>query len=296
MVNCYTRQHVKNQRHYFVHKGPSSQGYGFSSGHVWMWEWDYKESWAQKNWCFWTVVLEKTLESPLDRKEIQPVHSKGDQSWAFIERTDVEAETPILWPPDMKNWLTGKDPDAGKDWGQEERGTTEDDMVGWHPWLNGHGFRWTPGVGDGQRGLACCGSWGRKESDTTERLNCTMLCWFLWYNSVNQLYVYIYSLLIKSSSHPLLPSLQVITELSSLCYTAASHYLPILHMAVYLCQLYSLDSSHPPHPLLCSQVHPVHLHFYSFPEYRCICTMFFRFHAYVLINDLNEDYFSCPQV
>ena len=108
-----------------------------------MWELDYKESWAPKNWCFWTVVLEKTLESPLDCKEIQPVHSKGDQSWVFIGRTDVEAETPVLWPPDAKKWLVGKDPDAGKDWGQEEKGMTEDEMVGWHHQLDGHGFGWT---------------------------------------------------------------------------------------------------------------------------------------------------------
>ena len=110
------RQHIKKERHYFVNKGPPSQDYGFSSGHVWMWELDYKEDWAQKSWCFWTVVLEKTLESPLDCKEIQPVHPKGDQSWVFIGRTDVEAETPILWPPDDKSWLIWKNPDAGKDW------------------------------------------------------------------------------------------------------------------------------------------------------------------------------------
>ena len=121
-----------------------------------MWELDYKESWALKSWCFWTVVLEKTLESPLDHKEIQPVHSEGDESWVFIGRTDVETETPILWPPDVKTWLIGKAPDAGKDWGQEERGMTEDEMVGWHHRLDGHGFGWTPGVGDGQGGLACC--------------------------------------------------------------------------------------------------------------------------------------------
>ena len=121
-------------------KGPSSQGYGFSSGHVWMWELDYKESWAPKNWCFWTMVLEKTLESPSDSKEIQPVHPKWDQSWVFIGRTDVEAETPILWPPDAKSWLFWKDPDAGKDWGQEEKGKTEDEMVGWHHRLNGFEF------------------------------------------------------------------------------------------------------------------------------------------------------------
>ena len=115
-----------------------------------MWELDYKESWAPKNWCFWTVVLEETLESPLDCKEIQPVHPKGNQSWVFIGSTDVEAEIPILWPPVAKNWLIWKDPDAGKDWGQEEKGTIEDEMVGWHHWLNGHGFGWTLGVGDGQ--------------------------------------------------------------------------------------------------------------------------------------------------
>ena len=118
------------QRHYFANKDPSSQGYGFSSSHVWMWEFDCEESWVLKNWCFWTVVLEKTLESPLDCKEIQPVHHKGDQSWVFIGRTDIEAETPILWPPDEKSWLIWKDPDAGKDWGREEKGTTEDEMDG----------------------------------------------------------------------------------------------------------------------------------------------------------------------
>ena len=122
---------------------------------------DKSELCNSKNWCFWTVVLEKTLESPLDCKEIQPVHPKGNQSWIFIERT--EAETPILWPPDVKNWLIWKDPDAGKDARREEKGTTEDEMVGRHYRLNGHGFGWSPGVGDGQGGLACCGSWDRKE-------------------------------------------------------------------------------------------------------------------------------------
>ena len=121
-------------------KGLSSQRYGFSSGHVWMWELDYKESWAQKNWCFWTVVLEKTLESPLDCKEVQPVHSKGDQSWVLIGRTDAKAETLILWQPHAKSWLTGKDPDAGRDWGQEEKDTTEDEMAGWHHWLDRYEF------------------------------------------------------------------------------------------------------------------------------------------------------------
>ena len=167
-------QHIKKQRHYFVSKGPSSQGYGFSSGHVWMWELHCKESWAPKNWCFWTVVLEKTLESPLDCKEIQPVHPKGNQSRAFIGRTDAEAETPILWPPDVKSWLIWKDPDSGKDWGQE-KGMTEDEMAGWHQQLNAHGFGWTPGVGDGQGGLACCGSWGPKRvwHDWATELNWT---------------------------------------------------------------------------------------------------------------------------
>ena len=134
------RQHIKMQRHYFANKVLSSQDYGFSSSHVWMWELDYKESWVQKNWCFWTSVLEKTLESPLDCKEIQPVHTKGNQSWIFTGRTDAEAEAPILWPSDAKNWLFWKDPDAEKDWGWEEQGTTEDEMVGWHRWLSGHEF------------------------------------------------------------------------------------------------------------------------------------------------------------
>ena len=135
-----SRQRIKKQRHYFANNGPSSQSHGSSSSHVWTWELDYKENWAPKNWCFWTVVLEKTLESPLDSKEIQPIHPKGNQSWIFIGRTDVEAETPILWPPDVKNLLIWKDPDAGKDCWREEKGTTEDEMVGWHHWLNGHEF------------------------------------------------------------------------------------------------------------------------------------------------------------
>ena len=129
------RQHIKKQRHYFANKGLSSQSYGFTSSHVWMWELDYKES-----SCFWAVVLEKTLENPLDCKELRPVNPKGNQSWIFIGRTDVEAEAPILWPPDGKNWLIRKDPDAGKDWRQEEKGTTEDEMVGWHHRLDGHEF------------------------------------------------------------------------------------------------------------------------------------------------------------
>ena len=143
---------------------------GFSCGHVWMWELDCEESWAQKNRCFWTVVLEKTLESPLDCKEIQPVHPKGNQSWLYIGRTDAEAETPILWPPDAKNWLIGKDPNVGKDW-RQEKGMTEDEMVGWDHWLYGHEFQHVLGVADGQGSLVCCSPWGCKESDMTERLN-----------------------------------------------------------------------------------------------------------------------------
>ena len=133
------RQHIEKQGHYFANKGPSSQGYGFSCGHVWMWELDYKESCVLKNWCFWTVVLEKTLESPLDCREIQPVYPKGDQSWVFIGRTGAEAETPVLWPPNAKSWLTGKDPDSGKDW-RQEKGMTEDEMVEWHQQLNEYEF------------------------------------------------------------------------------------------------------------------------------------------------------------
>ena len=167
----HSRQHIKKQRHFFANKGPSSQSHGFSNSHVWMWELDYKESWVPKNWCFWTVVLEKTLESPLDCEEIQPVNPKGNQSWLFIGRTDAEAETPILQPSDGKNLLIGKDSDAGKDWRQVKKGTTEDEMVGWHHQLDGHEFEQASGVGDGQGGLVCCSPRGRKESDTTDWLN-----------------------------------------------------------------------------------------------------------------------------
>ena len=156
----------------FANKGLSSQGYSFSSSHVWMWELDYKGSWAPKNWCFWTVVLEKTWES---------LGLQGDQSWVFIGRTDVEAETPILWPPHAKSWLTWKDPDTGKDRRQKEKGTTEDEMVGCHHRLNGHEFGQAPGVGDGQGGLECCSPWGRKESDMTEQLNWTFILWLVWF-------------------------------------------------------------------------------------------------------------------
>ena len=170
------RQHIKKQRHYFANKDLTSQSCGFSSSHVWMWELVYKESWALKNWCFWTAVLEKTLESPLDFKEIQSVNPKGNRSWLFIGRTEAEAEVLILWPPDLKNWLIWKDSDAGKDWRQEEKGMTEDEMVEWHHRLNGHEFEKIPRNGQGQGGLVCCGSWGLKESDTTQPLN-----WFSIY-------------------------------------------------------------------------------------------------------------------
>ena len=164
------RQHIKKQRYYFANKGPSSQSFGFPSSHVWIWELDYKESWAPKNWCFCTVVLEKTLESPLDFKEVHPVHPKGDQSWIFIGKTAVEAETPILWLPDVKNWLIWKDSDAGKDWRWEEMG-----MTGWNGWMasptqctwvwvNSGSWWWT-----GRPGLLQ--SMGSKESDMSERLN-----------------------------------------------------------------------------------------------------------------------------
>ena len=188
-----------------ANKGFSSQSYGFSSSHVWMWELDYNESWALKSWCFWTVVLEKTLESPLDCKEIKPVHPKRNQSWIFIRRSDAEAETPILWPPDVKSWLIRKDPDAGKDWGQKEKGATEDKMVGWHHWLNGHEFEQTPGDSEEQASLVCCSPWGLQRV-RHEWLNNTHIPSF------------------GSPSSPANPSkLSQSTKLSSLSYRAASH-------------------------------------------------------------------------
>ena len=162
---------ILKSRDITVKKGPYSQSYGFSSTHVWMWGLDHTEGWTSKNCGFWTVVLEKALESPLDCKEIKPVSPKGNQPWIFIGRTDAEAETPILWPPDGKSWLIWKDPDAGKDWGQEEKGMTEDELVGWHHRFNGHEFEQTLEDSEGQGGLACCSAWGCKESDTTHRLN-----------------------------------------------------------------------------------------------------------------------------
>ena len=142
-----------------------------------MWELEYKENWVLKNWCFWTVVLEKTLQSPLDSKKIKPVNSKGNQCWIFIGRTDAKADTPIVWPPYVKHWLIRKVPDAGKDWGQKEEGMTEDKMVGWHHWLDGYEFEQALGVGDGQGSLACGSPWGHKESDKTEQLNWTDWGW-----------------------------------------------------------------------------------------------------------------------
>ena len=148
-----------------------SQSYSFSSSHVWMWELHHKKGWVQKKWGFWTVVLEKTPESLLGFREIQPVNPKGNQPWIFIGRTDAEAEAPILWPPDAKSWRIGKNPDAGKDWGQEEKEMTEDEMVGWHHWFNGHELEQALGDGEGQGSMVCCSPWGHRESDTTEWLN-----------------------------------------------------------------------------------------------------------------------------
>jgi len=187
-----------------------------------MWELDCEEAWAPKNWCFWTVVLEKTPESPL---EIQPVYSKVDQPWVFFGRTDAKAETPILWPPHAKSWLIGKDSDAGRDWGQEEKGMTEDEMAGWHHWLDGRESKWTPGVGDGQGGLVCCDSWGRKESDTTEWLH----------TSIRFQILFPYRLLQN-------------IEYNSLCYIVGSCWLSIfMYSSVYML----IQNSYfiPPHTL-----------------------------------------------
>ena len=163
-----TYDKVKQSVH-FADKGLNSQSYGFSNNHVLIWELDHKEGQAPKNWCFWIVVLEKILESPLDSKEIKPVNCKGNQSWIFIGSTDVIA--PILWLPDAKSQLIGKDPDAGKDWRQKEKGNTEDEMVGWHHWLSGHELGSTPGDIEGQGNLTCCSPWSHRESDATEQLN-----------------------------------------------------------------------------------------------------------------------------
>ena len=164
------RHHIKKQRHYFATKVRLVKGLIFPVV-VYGWELNYKESWVLKNWYFWTVVLEKTLESPLDSKEIQPVHPKGNQPWIFTGRTDAEAEAPILWPHDAKSWLIRKDPDAGKDWRQEEKGTTEDKIVGWHHRLNGNEFEQAPGIGDGQGSLVCYSPWGSQRVGQSWALN-----------------------------------------------------------------------------------------------------------------------------
>ena len=165
------RWHIKKLRHYFVDKDPYSQSYGFSSSHIQMWELDHKEGWMPKNWCFQTVVPEKILENPLNSKEIKPINPKGNQSWIFIGSTDAEAEAPVLWSPDAQSQLIGKDPDAGKDWRQEDGGTTEDEMFRWHHWFNGHKFEQTPGDSKGQGNMACCSPWSHKESGVIEWVN-----------------------------------------------------------------------------------------------------------------------------
>ena len=175
-----SRQYIIKQRHHFANKGLYSQSYGFSSSHVWMWESDHKEGWAPKNWCFQTVVLGKSFESPLDSKVIKPVNPKENQSWIVIGRTDAEAEAPILWPPDVKRWLIGKDPDTGKDWRQDEKGMAEDEMAGWHPRLDEYESEQTPGDSEGEGSLVCCSPWGHKESDTTEWLNNNNNVWTTW--------------------------------------------------------------------------------------------------------------------
>ena len=170
------REHIKKQRHYFVNKDPSSLGYGFSSGHIWMWELDCEESWVPKYWCFWTGCWRRLLKVPWTARRSNQSILGGDQSWVHFGRTDAKAETPVLWPLHAKSGLIGKDSDAGRDWGQEEKGMTEDEMPGWHHRLDGGESEWTPGgvgQGDGQGGLACCNSWGCKKLDTTERLNWT---------------------------------------------------------------------------------------------------------------------------
>ena len=173
---------IMEQNAKFTNKGSYIQSCGFSSCHVWMWKLDPKEGWAPKNWCFWIVVLEKTPESPLHCKEIKLVNPKGNQSWLFIGRTDAEAEAPTLWPPDMKTWPIRKHPDAGKEWRQEEKGMTEDKLVGWHHWLNGHELEQALGDGEGQESLACCSPWGHEELDMTEQLNNNnILLWFVAY-------------------------------------------------------------------------------------------------------------------
>ena len=170
------RQNIKNQRHHFAHKGLYSQSFVFSSSHPWMWALDHREGWMPEDWCFLTAVLEKTLESSLNSK-IKPVNPKGNQSWLFIHwRTDIDADAPILWPPDVENWLIGKDPDARKDWRPEEKGTTEDEMVGRHHWINGHEFEQALGIGDEHGSLMCCSPWCHKETRLSDWAE---LIWFM---------------------------------------------------------------------------------------------------------------------
>ena len=171
-------QHVKKQRHYFADKGLSTQSYGLSSSHVWMWDLDHEETWTPKNWCLNCSVEEDSWVPCTARRSNQSILKEiSPQSWTFIGGTDAEAEAPMLWPPDAKNWLIGKDPDAGKDWRQEEKGMTEDEVVGWHHRFNWHEFEQAPAVGDGQRSLVCCSPWGHKELDTTEPLNLLTVTW-----------------------------------------------------------------------------------------------------------------------
>ena len=262
-------------------KAPSSQGYGFSSSQVQMWELDYKESWAPKNWCFWTVVLKKTVESPLDCKEIQPVHPKGDQSWVFIGRTDVEAEIPILWPPDAKSWLIWKDPDAGRDWGQEEKGTTEDEMVGWYHRLNGHGFGWTPEVGDEQGGLVCCGSWGhRVRHDWVTELNwitlqyCGGFCHtFTWVSHGCTCFPHP-DPTSHLPPHPIPQGHPSAPALSTLSHCIEPGLVIYFHMVIYMFQCYSLKSSHPCLLLQSLKVCSLHLCLFCHLAYRVIIIIF----------------------
>ena len=166
-----SRQGIKKKRHHFSNKGPYSQNYGFCSSHVWMWQLDHKEGWEPKNWCFWTIAVENTLQSPLDYKEIKPVSPNGNQPWIFIERTDAEAEAPVLWSPDAKSWLIRKDSDAGKEWRPEEKWVTEDEEVGWHHWLNKFDFEQSLEDSEGQGSLVCFSLWGGKKLNMTELLN-----------------------------------------------------------------------------------------------------------------------------
>ena len=219
------RQHIKRQRHYFADKGPYSQSYGFSSSHVHRWELNHKEDWAPRNWCFQTVVLEKTLESPLDSKEIKPVNPKGNKPWIFIGRTDACAEAPILWPPDEKSWLIIKDPDAGKDWGQEDKEVAEDEMVGWYHQLNGHEFEQTPGDSEGQRSLACCGSWSCK---VRQDLGTEWQQWYVY------LFVYVY---VCAYEYSLCLCVHMVVYVHLYVYMSMYVYIRAYVMFMYVCEV-----------------------------------------------------------